>query len=598
MLYFEHHIQFYPMLISPTNWKSVVLLPVIIMAIAGCGQKETLLSDLDEDGGIYYHEGAPYSGIGFSNWTPERRKKTVEFKDGQIRRVVRYFQGDHVNHPVDSLIFNENRDLIYQKRWVNDTLSVEREGGDVYHPWSAYSMRFNPLHNLGDSLSPVRDKYRDVMSLLESEGNMSFEEFLDSLRLYYSFDHPFILDSLAPVFGSNNDQQRTFPEMLDALSDLHFSGAGMPQIDGLYKYPDDLYMYPIYGEYDNIDGVYLDLYCNDDRGVDYSTGRGRPKRTLTRMAVYTDYVSKSHPDYYEHVSNKFYLVDSIGPNSYRVFMRPEVMADVDFLNDEYRPLIFVVEMDFDPKRTFRQVASGLGSVSIASSFDHFNLSVHLFSNKILLDQHMTLAMEEKDHTNKYGRQSGFDRALADFQRVKIAAEAALKEPMNQGLRASFNRYYSGAQSGAGIDRESTAATADGADGSVDDSEFWIVVKQGKTNVNVRKTAPSGEVIGTVNGGDRLLASKAVQLSQGVYLLNREVVLTSLDGLRSFKRSANYQLQNVKTFSDHVEADIKDDNEQNVRVRVAINDVQPVNEEVWYYLPELGGYIFGGLVLRE
>lgn len=85
---------------------------------------------------------------------------------------------------------------------------------------------------------------------------------------------------------------------------------------------------------------------------------------------------------------------------------------------------------------------------------------------------------------------------------------------------------------------------------------------------------------------------------GVYLLNKEVELTSMDGLRSVKRPANYPLQNVKAYDDYYEADIQDDNDKSVRVRVAISDVQPVDQELWYYLPEWDGYVFGGLVRRE
>ena len=92
------------------NW-----LPLIaVLVLAGCDEQEVLLTSLTVDGGVYYHEGEPYSGIGFSNWTPEIRKKTIGFKDGKIRKIARYysFRGE----PMDSLIFDENRALIYQKR--------------------------------------------------------------------------------------------------------------------------------------------------------------------------------------------------------------------------------------------------------------------------------------------------------------------------------------------------------------------------------------------------------------------------------------------------------------------------------------------------
>ena len=574
--------------ILQTNGKSVVLLSVISMAIAGCGQKETLLSDLNEDGGIYYHEGVPYSGIGFSNWTPERRKKTVEFKDGQIRKSVRYFQSDYIDHPMDSLVFNEKRDLIYQKRWVNDTLSVEGVS-DMVRNWSAYSMRFNPMQGLAGSSSSLKEKYRNSNALLKSSGHMTFQQFLDSFRLYYSFDHPFVFNQLASVFGPDNNQRRSFPAMLDAVSDLHFTGGGAPQIDGRYMYPEDLYMHPIYGAEDYIRGVHLDLYSVDE---DWD-GLGEPEVALHEMSVYTDGADKSDPHYHDLLSNQFYLVDSLRPNAYRIFMRPIVDSTMDIIEDQYRPLIFVLEMDFNPSQTTLLRPEGIGVVRDAesSSLNPFNLSVDVFSWNGLMHQRMTLAMQRKYHLWVDPRKSAFDDSLRSHQKDQKQAIRLLNEAENQSLRRDYDQYYAGAKESRELDAE-----LGGTPSAV--AEFWIVVKQGKTNVNVRKSVPSGEVIGTVNGGDRLLVSRTAEVGGGVYLLNKEVELTSMDGLRSVKRPANYQLHNVKAYDDYYEADIQDDNDKSVRVRVAISDVQPVDQELWYYLPEWDGYVFGGLVRRE
>ena len=117
-------------------------------------------------------------------------------------------------------------------------------------------------------------------------------------------------------------------------------------------------------------------------------------------------------------------------------------------------------------------------------------------------------------------------------------------------------------------------------------------------MNVRRAAPTDKVIGTVNAGDRILASKSILLSEPLYLLKNEVLVTSIDGERTYKRAANYQLYNVESFVKYVEADIKDDNNETVRVKVPIGDVDLLEQDVWYYLPELDGYIFGGLVRRE
>ena len=59
---------------------------------------------------------------------------------------------------MDSLLFDENRFLIYQKRWVNDTLFVEKKGYGKQHLKLGDEL-FNPLANLGDSIHPIQDKY-------------------------------------------------------------------------------------------------------------------------------------------------------------------------------------------------------------------------------------------------------------------------------------------------------------------------------------------------------------------------------------------------------------------------------------------------------
>lgn len=570
------------------NW-----LPLIaVLVLAGCDEKEVLLTSLTVDGGVYYHEGEPYSGIGFSNWTPEIRKKTIGFKDGKIRKIARYysFRGE----PMDSLIFDENRALIYQKRWVNDTLFVEKKGLENNRSWA---MKFNPLANLGDSIHPIQDKYNFFERFDDSGGNLNFDQFLDSLRLQYSFDHTFILNSLGPVFGPNNNKRRSFPQMLDALTDLHFSGGGRPEIDGRYKWPSDLYMTPLYGVEDNLDGILLYLYCDDDRGVDYSKGRERPKKTFHRMPVYTTTANSSHPDYYNFVANNFCVVDSIGPNSFRVFLRPDVDPEIDIIEDEYRPLIMVLEMDFNPKQISELRADGLGVISATSTLNPFNVSVNALGNSFLFDQRMSLSMEPIYHQDEYGRKSEFDAAFNKRSEYKTSVRRFLAEPGTPRLRKYFDgkiqEKVAGASAGSGtVEPNNSDKRPEVA------SDFWVVVKEGKTNVNVRRTAPSGKVIETVDGGDRIRASKSIQLSEPLYLLKNDVLVTSMDGERTYERAANYQLNNVEPFVQYVEADIKGDKNETVRVKVPIGDVDVVEQDVWYYLPVLDGYIFGGLVRRE
>lgn len=570
------------------NWLPLL----VVFAFAGCGEQEVLLTSLTRDGGVYYHEGKPYSGIGFSNWTPEIRKKTIGFKNGEIRKIVRYysFQGK----PMDSLLFDENRFLIYQKRWVNDTLFVEKKG---YENNIWYSMLFNPLANLGDSIHPIQDKYNFLERFVDSGGNLNFDQFLDSLRIQYSFDHTFIFNSLGPAFGPNNKQRRTFPDMLAALGDLHFSGGGNPEIDGQYKYPSDLYLSPLYGGEDDAVGVFLDLYCDDDRGVDYSNGWGRSKRTFHRVPVYATGANLLNPEYYNFVANNFCIIDSLGPNSFRVFLRPDVNPEIDILEDEYRPLILVLEMDFNPHKISPLRAEGYGVVGGIPTLNPFNVSVYALGPSFLYDQRMSLSIEPTFHEDKYGRKSEFDAAVDTWFKSKTLVNKYLAEPGTPFLRKYFDMKSQEKASGANAVSESVDSN-NSDERTRETSDFWIVVKEGKSNVNVRRAAPAGKVIGTVNAGDRILASKSIQLSEPLYLLKNEVLVTSMDGERTYKRAANYQLYNVESFEKYVEADIKDDNNETVRVKVPIGDVDLLEQDVWYYLPELDGYIFGGLVRRE
>ena len=345
-------------------------------------------------------------------------------------------------------------------------------------------------------------------------------------------------------------------------------------------------------------GVLLDLYCDDDRGVDYSKGRGRPKRTFHRVPVYaTGAPNSSHPEYYNFVANNFCVVDSMGPNSFRVFLRPDVDPEIDILEDEYRPLILVLEMDFNPHKISPLRAEGDGVVGGIPTLNPFNVSVYALGPSFLYDQRMSLSIEPTFHEDKYGRKSEFDAAVDTWFKSKTLVNKYLAEPGTPLLRKYFDMKSQEKASGANAVSESVDSN-NSDERTRETSDFWIVVKEGKSNVNVRRAAPAGKVIGTVNAGDRILASKSIQLSEPLYLLKNEVLVTSMDGERTYKRAANYQLYNVESFEKYVEADIKDDNNETVRVKVPIGDVDLLEQDVWYYLPELDGYIFGGLVRRE
>jgi len=577
-----------------------ILLPfAAILVFSGCDEQEVLLSSLTVDGGVYYHEGKPYTGIGFSNWAPDVRKKTIAFKNGEVRKIARYYRSQ--GKPMDSLLFDENRGLIYEKRWVNDTLFVERNRAEL----NFWEKRFNPLANLGDSITPIQDKHKFTGRQLKPSENLDFNQWLDSVRLHLPYDHTFILNSLGPVFGPNNDQPRTFPDMLHALGDLHFTGAGSPGIDGQYKHPDDLYVHPLYGREANIDGVIIDLYCEDDRGVDWNQAGAKSKKTLHRMRVYTGGWNRTHPEYYDWVANNFCIVDSLAPNYFRIFLRSGVDSEIDIIEDEYRPLIMVLEMDFNPSKISELRARGYPCCFAGSdkrrerrsTLNPFDISVYALGPSVLFDHRMTLAVDGGSFTNKNGGKSKFDKAFDKESTIKRNLNYYLQEEGVPYLKRYFDLISpkSVSESVVGNDSVSTNNSDEKTGGA---PGFWIVVMEGKTNVNVRSEAPAGEVIGTVNGGDRILASKTIQLSEPQYLLKKEMSVTSIDGERRFKRAASYQLYSVELFEQYVTADIKDDNNESVRVRVPIGDVDVKEQDVWYYLPELDGYIFGGLVRRD
>ena len=243
------------------------------------------------------------------------------------------------------------------------------------------------------------------------------------------------------------------------------------------------------------------------------------------------------------------------------------------------------EVQGDRRSIDRKVVPGLGAAVL--DFQHVE-----FEEPVLMNNLQIRIMRIMDP--EFGSISALDiwGAGSELKYEDVAGNLVFPEMILLG------KYRGEARDAAPINQVVPEGADDKDDRAEATSEFWIVVKEGKSNVNVRKTAPSGKVIGTVNGGDRILASKVLQLSDPLYLLKKESMVTSLDGKRTFKRAASYQLQNVASFAQYVEADVKDDSNKTVRVRIPLSDVELVEQDVWYYLPEMEGYIFGGLVRRD
>ena len=359
--------------------KNIFKILILVIFYVSCGNDTTeiLYDNLKLDGGIYYFENKPFTGIGFSDWSKDKRKKTVVFENGQIKSIVRYYQSTYIEKPMDSLIFNEKQELIYQKRWVTDETFIEiSDPKEMYGP--SYISGFERL-----SATQIEDELKNETNSFSPL--LTYEEFKDTLFSITNKNHLFVSDWLR--FNKSNDLTRLlggeryrysgdrfsnptekFISDLDNL-DFHFTGQGEPQIDGTYKYVTDLYLYPEFGSEGSVPGFNIHTrYINGETNEPFKT-----KHTVFDYSHYFRYGDKDEK-YYDRLLNSFYLVKKISPSKFKFFIRPYLKEDPEY-NDIYNPIFYVLNIDYNPPESIET----FGGPFNESLIHNFELNLEFYS---------------------------------------------------------------------------------------------------------------------------------------------------------------------------------------------------------------------------
>ena len=72
--------------------------------------------------------------------------------------------------------------------------------------------------------------------------------------------------------------------------------------------------------------------------------------------------------------------------------------------------------------------------------------------------------------------------------------------------------------------------------------FTAVIQEGKRNVNVRSSPPSGNVVTTVDGGRAFPVHEIREMSDPIYLLTERTELQLVDDVGTITKAANYKLE--------------------------------------------------------
>ena len=317
-----------------------------ILLIISCSKQEVLLKEITEDGGTYYYQNEPFTGIGFSNWTTERKKEIIEFNNGLIKSSVRYTESSSRSKPLDSILFDENQNVIYQKRWINDDIEIEKKGienqygpGDrenminrkkmnhdelkkiVKDPWLIFSY---PKKNINSY-----DEFKDVVENLKVENIIKFW-----LNVNKTDHIPYLLSGQR--YKGDDDTS-----MFDNL-DYHFQGGGQPQIDGRYVYPTDLYIFPEFGSEGTVPGFNIHTRFVDERDDSEETFISKH---LIYDPSYELRLGDKNKDQLNFIKNSFYLSEKVNDSKYKIFVRPFTIDD-EIYNDPFKGIYYVFNIDF------------------------------------------------------------------------------------------------------------------------------------------------------------------------------------------------------------------------------------------------------------
>ncbi len=120
-----------------------------------------------------------------------------------------------------------------------------------------------------------------------------------------------------------------------------------------------------------------------------------------------------------------------------------------------------------------------------------------------------------------------------------------------------------------------------------------VILEGKRNINVRASPPSGDVVTTVDGGHVFPVHEIREMSEPIHLLLEEADLQRIDEGGTLTKAANYKLENIADAGGFCFADVTDDDGHTVRVIVP-KDLISTRRDAWYRSDALGGWVFSGL----
>lgn len=124
--------------------------------------------------------------------------------------------------------------------------------------------------------------------------------------------------------------------------------------------------------------------------------------------------------------------------------------------------------------------------------------------------------------------------------------------------------------------------------------FRVEVISGVEDVNVRKTPVNGAVSGKINQYEQYTVSKKFE-GEGVYILNQKLTLYSLETFEPITKERGYKLLKVLSEEGDVMVGRILDNAGKVHtVKISKSNLER-NEEPWYYLVELDGWVLSSFL---
>lgn len=369
-------------------------LPILLLIsslILSCSKtKSVLLTDLTENGALYYYEGEPFTGNGFLNWTPEILKEKREFKDGKIRSIKRNFEN---GNPLDFLTFNEKQDLIYQKRWISKEISIEKKGFEnqmIPLESKTKQLKKNQIDsiyqlipkNIDEDLFKNKTEDEAAKKINEFVTNHNFLKILNktNLQINRSNDLTYVLSN--QNFYANEDQYSKFDNY-----DYHFVCKTCGEISGVFDVLKGFYLKPTFNFENTVEGFFIENWITTDSGSrksqSFETYHIEPQERLLRYATRDNY-------YYDKILNSFYHVNKISEGEYEFFIRP-FMNESHMYNNPYKPVYYHFILNYNTGT--------------------FEANYHNYDSAIG-DKYTLLGTEPQMYVNKFINDSEYDKTVS------------------------------------------------------------------------------------------------------------------------------------------------------------------------------------------